>query len=102
MISYGDALRQLGRRARGLRIIRALKQDELASRAGLTRGTVARFERTGKTSVENVLRIAMVLGAEEGFDKLFEPPKYRTLDEALARPAPETRQRVRSPKRSRT
>ena len=97
MNSYGATLLELGRRARELRILRDLRQGELAARAGLAPGTVLRVERTGRASVENVLRIATVLGAEESFDKLFELPKYRTLDEALARPPP--RQRVRNRRR---
>jgi transcriptional regulator with XRE-family HTH domain len=99
MDSYGDLLAELGRRARALRMLRGLQQSELAARAGLTPGTVVRFERTGRASIENVLRIATVLGAEEAFARLFEPPKYRTLDEALARPAAAERQRVRKQRR---
>ena len=96
MESYGSILVALGRRARELRILRELKQGDVAARAGLTPGTVLRFERTGRASIENVLRIATVLGAEAGFEKLFELPKYRTLDEALARPAERQRVRTRS------
>lgn len=99
MNSYATILVDLGRRARELRILRDLRQAELAERAGLAPGTVVRFERTGRASIENVLRIATVLGADDAFAKLFELPKYRTLDEALARPAAAERQRVR--KRSR-
>ena len=76
-------------------MLRDLRQGDLAARAGLAAGTVVRFERTGRASIENVLRIATVLGAEDAFERLFEPPRYRTLDEALARPAAAARQRVR-------
>lgn len=99
MESYSSILVDLGRRAREVRILRELKQAELAARAGLTPGTVVRFERTGRASIENVLRIATVLGVEDGFTRLFELPKYRTLDEALARPAAAQRQRVRTRRR---
>jgi transcriptional regulator with XRE-family HTH domain len=99
MDSYSTTLLDLGRRARALRIVRELKQGDLAARAGLAPGTVVRFERTGRASIENVLRIATVLGAEDGFAKLFELPRYRTLDEALARPAADERQRVRTRRR---
>jgi transcriptional regulator with XRE-family HTH domain len=95
MIPYRDLLKGIGQRARELRIIRNLQQKEVATRAGLTRSTIVRFESTGRVSLENVSRIAMVLGAEEGLTALFQAPKYRNLDEALARPAPVTRQRVR-------
>ena len=96
MDSYDEILLEVGLRARALRILLDLQQGELASRAGLTPGTIVRFERTGRASIENVLRIATVLGAEQVFKQLFEAPRYRTLDEALARPASARRQRVRT------
>jgi transcriptional regulator with XRE-family HTH domain len=88
MIPYGETLQRLGARARALRIIRQLQQAEVATRAGIGVATVKRFERSGRASMENVLRIATVLGADAGFDALFVPPRYRTLDEALSRPRP--------------
>src|SRR5690349_11810854 len=88
MIPYTETLRQLGLRARALRIIRQLQQAEVAARAGIGVATVKRFERSGRASIENALRIATVLGADTAFDSLFVPPRYRTLDEALARPEP--------------
>jgi transcriptional regulator with XRE-family HTH domain len=99
MDSYAAVLQALGKRARELRMLRELRQSELAARAGLAPGTVQRFERTGRASIENVLRIASVLGADEGFQTLFALPRYRTLDEALARPAAARRQRVRTRRR---
>jgi transcriptional regulator with XRE-family HTH domain len=95
MDSYEEALQGLGQRARTLRLYRALQQREVAERAGIGLGTVIRFEHTGRASTENVLRIAGVLAAEEGFDKLFELPKYRSLDEALGVPGALKRRRVR-------
>ena len=95
MESYHEALLSLAERAQRLRVLRELRQREVATRAGVSTGTVQRFERTGRASIENVLRIALVLGAEDGFGKLFELPKYRTLDEALATPARPVRRRVR-------
>jgi transcriptional regulator with XRE-family HTH domain len=86
MIPYAETLQRLGERARALRIIRQLQQAEVATRAGIGVATVKRFERSGRASMENVLRIATVLGADAAFDSLFVPPRFRTLDEALSRP----------------
>jgi transcriptional regulator with XRE-family HTH domain len=94
--SFQETLRAIGERARQLRLLQKLRQDELAARAGVGVATVHRFEKTGTASLENVLRIATALHAEAGFDKLFEPPAYRSLDEALERPAVK---RQRAPRR---
>src|SRR5215510_2898262 len=101
MIDYGrplhDTLRALGQRARQLRLMRKWRQAELAERAGVGVATIHRFEKSGASSIENVLRIAIALNAEAAFDKLFEAPAYASLDEALARP--ETTARRRAPRR---
>ena len=100
MSDYGrpflETLRELGGRARQLRLIRELRQDEFASRAGVGVATVQRFEKTGIASLENVLRIATALNAESPFEQLFDAPPYASLDEVLARPGP---QRRRAPRR---
>jgi transcriptional regulator with XRE-family HTH domain len=98
MDSYKDALSALGGRARRLRQIRNLRQHELATRAGVGLMTVVRFEKKGRASIENMLRIAVALGVEGAFEALFVPPRFLTLDEALARPAEGERKRVRKPR----
>src|SRR5690349_20866383 len=95
MDSYSDMLTGLGERARALRVLRNLKQEELASRAGIGVATVKRFERTGRASMENVLRIATVLGARDGVESLFSAPKFRSIDEAMSVSQVKKRQRVR-------
>lgn len=102
MIDYGaytEVLRNLGQRARQLRLTRGLKQEELARRAGIGVATVRRFEKSGSASIENVLRIATALVAEQGFESLFEPPPYASIDEAFERP--EALQRQRAPRSAR-
>lgn len=98
MIGYGtsfkDTLREMGERARQLRLIRKLRQEELAERAGVGVVTVRRFEKTGMASMDSVLRIATALNAEASFEALFEAPTYSSIDEALARPEARTRQRA--------
>ncbi len=98
MESYKRSLEALGQRARQLRLLRNYQQRELATRAGVTKGTIQRFEVTGRASTESLLRIAVALAAEEPISRLFEPPKYTSIDEALARPKATERQRVRHPK----
>jgi transcriptional regulator with XRE-family HTH domain len=89
--SFAVTLAALGERARQLRILRNLRQAELAARAGVGVATVHRFEKSGTASLENVLRIATALGAEADFEKLFEAPPYSSLDDALARDEKPTR-----------
>jgi hypothetical protein len=92
--SFAEQLAGLGRRARALRLQRDVAQRALAARAGVGLATLRRFERTGRASMETVLRVALALEAEAGLERLFELPRYTSLDEALARPARAPRQRA--------
>jgi transcriptional regulator with XRE-family HTH domain len=84
--SFSSRLSSLGKRSKQLRLLRNFTQQELARRAGVGTSTLHRFEKKGHISLENALRIAMALGVDDTFEKLFELPPYKTLDEALERP----------------
>ncbi len=90
-----ETLAGVGARARELRLSLNLTRAEVAARSGVGLATIARFERAGQATLENVLRVAVVLGAEEGFRALFARPRYRTIDEAFAQEATKTRKRAR-------
>jgi transcriptional regulator with XRE-family HTH domain len=90
-----EALQALGARARALRLLRELSQEELAGRAGVGVATVQRFENSGRASLENVYRLAQALRAEGVLHTLFAAPPYTSIDEALARPAKLAARRVR-------
>lgn len=63
--------RTLAGRVKDLRLERGWTQQETAERAGLTLGTYRRFERTGRISLERLLKLAVVLDARSGLDRLF-------------------------------
>lgn len=95
---FHETLRAIGERAKQLRLLRKLRQAELATRAGVGVATIHRFEKTGTASLENVLRIATALNADAAFNKLFEAPAYASLEEAISRP--EITPRRRAPRRT--
>ena len=94
MSDYRHQLETLGERARQVRLAQNLTQHALATRAGVGLATVQRFEKTGAVSLENALRLAMVLRVESGFDALFSEPAYSSLDEALSREPSRRRRRA--------
>ena len=82
-----------GARARDLRIARSLRQSDLAKAVGVTTATIGRFEQTGKVGFEVVVGVAIALGAEAEFARLFAQPQLRSIDEIVA--AKTRRSRVR-------
>ncbi len=80
-----DVLRHLADRVRALRLERAWKQSTLAKRAGVSLPTVQRYEQTGRTSVETLLRLCHALGHLDGFAELLRPAAASSLAELETR-----------------
>jgi HTH-type transcriptional regulator/antitoxin HipB len=57
----------LAGRVREARLARTWTQGDLADRAGVSGDTIKRFERTGRITLDNLLRIALALGQLDAF-----------------------------------
>jgi transcriptional regulator with XRE-family HTH domain len=80
-----DILGEIAARARTRRKEMSLSQESLASRSGVSFGSVKRFETTGKISLESLLKLAVTLNALKDFDAIFAEgsPEGRPLDDIL-------------------
>jgi transcriptional regulator with XRE-family HTH domain len=83
----------LAERIRAERLRREWKQDTLAERSGVSLPTVRRYERTGRTSLENLLKLCHALGRLDEFAELFKPPPASSIDELAARTPPKPKRR---------
>jgi len=92
MISPSDLIRGLSERMKRRRIDVGLTQRELAARAGVSYGSLRLFEKTGKISLEALVKVAFVLEGEAEFEHLFPPRPPKTIDDVIDRPV---KQRVR-------
>lgn len=93
MMSPDQVALDLAQRARALRLAQNLSQQGLADRAGVSLGTLKRFERTGQIALVSLIRLAIVLDALQELRTWFSPPPFRTLDEVLAPARPRRRGR---------
>ena len=62
---------------------RKLTQYELSARAGVSLGSLKRFEQTGEISFVSLLKIAAVLDETEYFVKLFRRVEYASIQEVI-------------------
>ncbi len=93
-----EIARRLADRVRDERLRQGWKQQTLADRSGVSLPTVRRYERTGRTSVENLLRLCHALGRLDAFAQLLAPPPARSLAELesrSSRSAPKRKRGVR-------
>lgn len=81
-----EVAEHIARAVRAKRLSLNLSQKTLSARSGVSFGVLKKFERTGKVSLESLLKLALALGALEDFEALFKPtaPEDRlSLDEIL-------------------
>jgi transcriptional regulator with XRE-family HTH domain len=88
-----DVKEGLRARARQRRLDNNLSQEGLAKRAGMSLGTLKRFERTGDISVGSLIALAFALNAETEFEGLFPKQEYKSIEDVIATP---TRRRGRT------
>lgn len=93
--SPDEVARQLAARVRAERLRLGWKQETLAERSGVSLPTIRRYERTGRTSVGNLLRLCHALGQLDAFAELLKPPPASSIAELEARVAPATPTRKR-------
>lgn len=60
-----------------------LSQTALAAKAGVSYGSLKRFEQTGEISLESLLKIAVVLNVAEPFAELFKPTEIKSIEEII-------------------
>ncbi|MFA7185889.1 MAG: helix-turn-helix transcriptional regulator [Victivallales bacterium] len=66
-----EVMSNLASKAKVLRLKADLTQSGLASRSGVSLGSIKRFEKTGEISLRSLLNIALVLRRLEDFEKIF-------------------------------
>ena len=82
-----ELFREIALRARDQRLKRKLTQEGLAQRAGISLGSLKRFERSGQVSFLGLLKIAFALDCMKEFEALFSAPMaVRNLADLLKKP----------------
>jgi len=94
-IGPADVARALAQRAKAVRLMQGWTQASLARRAGVTLASYRRFEATGKSSLELLLKVAHALGRLDEFASLLAPPPASSIEELAARSTPSIPKRKR-------
>lgn len=63
---------KIAQRHRAMRRRLRISQKEMAARSGVSLGSLKRFERSGKISLDSLLKLSHLLGRLGDFDKVLE------------------------------
>ena len=83
----------IAQRMRDKRLYLNWSQQTLAEHAGVSHGTLKRFEHTGQISLASLLKLALTLKALDGFEALFAPEETPTSLDAILQKQPRQRGR---------
>lgn len=72
-----------GRMAK-LRKRKKLTQKELAVKAGVSLGSLKRFEQSGEISLQSLTKLAIALEVEEELESLFSQVPFTSIEEVLS------------------
>ena len=79
----GQVQREVAAREKERRKHLGLTQAQLASKAGVSLGSLRRFEQTGQIAFDSLVALCFALGCHEELDQLFSKPAYRSIEEVL-------------------
>jgi len=86
-------LKGIALRLRDRRLELNLTQKGLATKSGVSLGTLKRFENSFEISLKHLIMLALVLDATEEFEQLFTKRQYQSIDEVLKLSKTKTRER---------
>jgi transcriptional regulator with XRE-family HTH domain len=78
--SLDERMKELAGRLKAYRKKAGYSQLEMADRSGVTYGSLKRFERTGKISLEGLWLLSIALGCDDQLDMLFSRPMLTADD----------------------
>lgn len=81
--TYSEINNDLAKRVIRLRKRKKISQSELASRSGVSLGSIRRFESEGEISLRSLTKIAITLEVEDEIDTLFTEVPYDSLEELM-------------------
>lgn len=95
ILSTNDIQLTVAKRLKEARLSANLTQLSLSLRAGISLGSLKRFERAGEISFKGLVQLAFALRMEDDFASLFLPQQKASLDALLEQAKNRQRQRGR-------
>ena len=74
---------ELAHRVAKIRKRRKLSQSALAAKAGVSFGSLKRFEQTGDISLQSLTKLAIALDIDDELDQLFTQVPFNSIEEVL-------------------
>lgn len=81
--TWSEINTDIAKRMIQLRKRKKISQKELASRSGVSLGSIKRFEQSGEISLQSFTKLAIALEVEEELESLFSEVPFGSIEEVL-------------------
>lgn len=81
--SPNDIAKVLVEKIRQHRKLLKISQEQLASKSGVSLGSIKRFESKYEISLNSLIKILIALNLEKDFENLFTQKTYNSIDEVI-------------------
>jgi transcriptional regulator with XRE-family HTH domain len=78
-----EIARDIAERMRARRKEQGLTQEQLSRRAGVSLGSLRRFESIHEVSLKSLIKISIALDCSKDFEALFSRRHYRSIQEII-------------------
>ena len=95
ILSPRDIQTNIAKRLKKVRLAADLTQQGLATRSGVSLGSLKRFEHDGEISLKSLVKLAFALRMEGELNELFQLRQETSLDSILNQAKTDGRQRGR-------
>ncbi len=81
--SPNDIAKVLVEKIRQHRKLLKISQEQLASKSGVSLGSIKRFESKYEISLNSLIKILIALNLEKDFENLYTQKTYNSIDEVI-------------------
>jgi transcriptional regulator with XRE-family HTH domain len=81
--SPNDIAKELAEKIKQQRKLLKISQIQLATKSGVSLGSIKRFESKYEISLNSLIKILIALNLEKDFENLFTQKSYNSIDEVI-------------------
>ena len=86
---------RISKQFKSLRLDLNMTQSELATKSGVSLGSIKRFETKSEISLRHLIMIALTVGMTDGFLNLFSGKNYKSIEDVISKGKINSRKRAR-------
>ena len=81
--TWNEINNEIAQRLSTIRKRKKISQKDLATKSGVSLGSIKRFEQSGEISLQSLTKIAIALGVESDLEGIFVNTPFESIEEVI-------------------